>query len=267
MTARAPVLYLPHGGGPMPLTDDPTHAELRAFLQQVPERFPTPRAVLLISAHWEAPRASVYDDPAPELLFDYYGFPPPTYHYRYPAPGEPALADRVQALLTDAGIEAATVQGRGFDHGMFVPMMLLWPQANVPCVQLSLIRGLDPQAHLALGRALGALRDDGVAIVGSGMSFHNLKAIFAGAVPQQVEASDAFDGWLVETVTMALSPEEQRARLADWDTAAPHARFCHPREEHLLPLHVCAGAAGFANAELIFNRPLMGHRVSGFGWF
>jgi aromatic ring-opening dioxygenase catalytic subunit (LigB family) len=266
MSTRAPILYIPHGGGPLPLTGDPAHAELTAFLTSLPERFDKPRAIVMISAHWEAPRVSVYDDPAPELLFDYYGFPPETYHYRYPAPGKPELADRVQELLSEFGFEAATLQGRGFDHGMFVPMLLLYPEADVPCIQLSLIKGLEPRAHLDLGLALKTLREDNVAIIGSGMSFHNLRALFAGPDPRLVEASDAFDGWLVETLTTALSEQEQRQRLTYWEQA-PNARFCHPREEHLLPLFVCAGAAGFSNAELIFNRPLMGHRTSGFGWF
>jgi len=266
MSTRAPILYLPHGGGPLPLTNDPSHAELKSFLQTLPERFPKPRAIVMISAHWEAPRVCVYDDPAPELLFDYYNFPLETYQYRYPAPGEPQLADKVQSLLTELGFEAATLQGRGFDHGMFVPMMLLYPEADVPCVQVSLIKGLDPRTHLDIGVALRPLRDENVAIIGSGMSFHNMRALLSEPDPRFSQASDAFDEWLVETMTSALSEREQRERLIEWEKA-PYARFCHPREEHLMPLFVCAGASGFTNAELIFNRVLMGHRVSGFGWF
>ena len=266
MSQRAPVLYLPHGGGPLPLTSDPSHAELKQFLTSLPERFEKPRAVVLISAHWEAPRVSVYNDPAPELLFDYYGFPPETYHYRYGAQGAPALADSLQTAFTELGFEAATIQGRGFDHGMFVPMMLLYPEADVPCIQVSLLKDLDPEAHLALGLVLRDLREENIAVIGSGMSFHNMRALLSAPDPRYSAASDAFDEWLVETMTQSLSEQEQRERLRQWESA-PNARFCHPREEHLLPLHVCAGAANFSNAELIFNRVLMGHRVSGFGWF
>jgi 4,5-DOPA dioxygenase extradiol len=266
MSALAPVIYLPHGGGPMPLLGDPSHADLIRFLQTLPERFARPRAVVLVSAHWEAPLPSVYLDEAPSLLFDYYGFPPQTYEYRYPAPGDPELAETIQGLLAIEGISSSAVEGRGFDHGMFVPMMLLWPEADMPCVQLSLIKGLDPERHLQLGEALQELRRRNVAIIGSGMSFHNLQALFAQDQSQLRQASADFNQWLIHTMSGEADDEARRAALAAWE-GAPWARFSHPREEHLLPLHVCAGAAACARAEVIYNAPLMGHNVSGFGWF
>jgi 4,5-DOPA dioxygenase extradiol len=266
MGQPAPVMYLPHGGGPMPLLGDPSHAGLVDFLRKLPGRFAPPKAVVLVSAHWEAPLPSVCQDAAPALLFDYYGFPPETYGYEYPAPGDPALAGELGTMLENAGITGQTVSGRGFDHGMFVPMMLMYPRADMPCVQLSLVKGLDPEVHLELGEALAKLREQGVAIIGSGMSFHNLRAISSGEHPQLRTASDEFHEWLKDSVCYGGADRDRRQALASWEQA-PWARFAHPREEHLLPLHVCAGAAGYAPAELIYDSPLMGHRVAGFGWF
>jgi 4,5-DOPA dioxygenase extradiol len=266
MPDLAPVMYLPHGGGPMPLLGDPSHGDLMDFLRHLPAQLNSPRAVLLVSAHWEAPAPAVCTDAAPALLFDYYGFPPETYEYRYPAPGDPMLARQVAERLRSAGISCTEVADRGFDHGMFVPMMLMYPQAEMPCVQLSLVKGLDAEQHLQLGEALAGLREQGVAIIGSGMSFHNLRAIGSGVHPQLRTASDEFHHWLTSSMQAGTGREQRRQRLAEWEQA-PWARFAHPREEHLLPLHVCAGAAGYQDAELIYDSPLMGHRVAGFGWF
>lgn len=268
MTTLSPVVYLPHGGGPMPLMGDPAHASLIHFLQGFGAHYPKPAAIVLISAHWEAAVPSVMSDANPELLFDYYGFPPATYRYQYPAPGKPELAQQVRELVEDGGFDCKLVSERGFDHGMFVPMMLLYPDADIPCVQLSLLKGLNALEHIRLGECLAPLRARDIMIIGSGMSFHNLPALFAGEQPRYRAASDQFDTWLVTTLTdPGLSRAEREEALAHWE-AAPNARFCHPREEHLLPLHVCFGAAKDSgqDAEVLFNEILMGHKVAGFGW-
>ncbi len=249
----------------MPLMDDPAHHGLIAFLRGLGTQYPKPAAVLLISAHWEARMPALNAAAAPPLLFDYYGFPPETYRITYPAPGQPALAAHVGQLLQLSGFTCDLVRDRGYDHGVFVPLKLIWPEADVPVVQLSLIKGLNAEQHIQLGRCLASLRAQDVAIVGSGMSFHNLQAIFAGERPELRAASDQFDAWLRETISNPVLAEAQRsAALAQWQTA-PYARFCHPREEHLLPLHVCYGAAG-GPGKVLFNEALMGHKVSGFGW-
>jgi aromatic ring-opening dioxygenase catalytic subunit (LigB family) len=214
-----------------------------------------PRALLSISAHWEEPAATVMTSAAPPMLYDYYGFPASAYELRWPAPGDPALAARVQALLAAAGLESAADATRGFDHGTFVPFMLTYPEADLPTIQLSLIRGLDPRAHLALGRALAPLRDEGVFIVGSGMSYHNMR----GFGPAGRAASLAFDGWLRETT--ALGPEKRDDRLTAW-AEAPSARAAHPREEHLLPLMVVAGAAGADRGHVAYEDTLFGVQIS-----
>lgn len=259
---RMPVVFVPHGGGPWPFVDlgmDPEgYADLAAYLRAVRDVPPVrPTAVLVISAHWEEAVPTVQTAAHPPLLFDYYGFPPESYRLTWPAPGSPALAARVRALLGAAGFATGEDPARGYDHGTFVPLKLTWPEADLPVVQLSLVRGLDPAVHLALGRALAPLRDEGVFIVGSGMSFHNLRIFFDRRAAAPV--AQAFDTWLGAAAT--APPAERDRRLAAW-TEAPAARQSHPREEHLLPLMVVAGAAGEDPGRVAWNGTVMGLRLS-----
>ncbi|QSQ21115.1 dioxygenase [Pyxidicoccus parkwayensis] len=259
---RLPVVFMPHGGGPWPfvdmgIDDKAGMAALTEYLQSVRTLPKTPpRALLVISAHWEEPVPTVMTSARPPMLYDYYGFPPASYQLTWPAPGNPQLAARVRELLGAAGFQTAEDAQRGYDHGTFVPLKLTYPEADVPTVQLSLVQGLDPEEHLALGRALAPLRDEGVFIIGSGMTFHNLRAFFH---PGALGASEAFDAWLRETAT--LDPKARDARLLAWDSA-PAARQSHPREEHLLPLMVIAGAAGADPGTVAYNGTFMGVRLS-----
>ena len=257
--SRMPVVYVPHGGGPWPYVDLPMFRDmdlggLRQYLEGL-RHLAAPKAVLVISAHWEAPVPTVQSSAHPPLLFDYYGFPPESYALTWPAPGDPQLAARVRALLADAGIPSAEDPKRGFDHGTFVPLKLTWPDAQIPTIQLSLKQGLNAAEHLAMGRALRPLRDEGVLILGSGMSYHNMRG-FGGRARA---TSKRFDDWLGETAI--LSPQARDERLANWENA-PAARECHPREEHLLPLMVIAGAAGQDVGTVPFNEVAMGVFVS-----
>lgn len=265
-----PVLYIPHGGGPLPLLDDPSHQPLTRFLQGLGTSLPKPAAILVISAHWEEALPTVQAAPVPDMLFDYYGFPPESYDYRYPAQGAPALAEQIAETLTKSGIDATLDRERGFDHGVFVPLLLMYPQANIPTLQLSLIKGLDAEQHLALGEALEELREQNVLILGSGMSFHNLPALMQEirggqeATSGARQESDRFHQWLKESLNLDVAAS--KPRLANWQTA-PGARFSHPRAEHLMPLMVCCGAAGTdARPGIIFDEPLMGHHVLGVQW-
>ena len=240
-TLALPTFYLSHGGGPWPWMEGPrydAHRKLEAALQQLPQLVGvTPKAVLMISAHWEEADFAVMSHPNPPMLYDYNGFPENTYRIHYTAPGAPKVAERVRGLLQSAGIAARLDPVRGFDHGAFVPMAVIYPDASVPVVQLSLKRGLDPQEHLAVGRALATLRNEDVLIVGSGSSYHNLRMLG----PEAKEPSAAFDDWLQRTLE-GTNFAERTAALAAWE-AAPSARVAHPREEHLLPLMVAVGAA------------------------
>jgi len=261
-TPRMPVVYLPHGGGPWPFVElgfssDAENEALTAYLQSLASLTPEkPRALLVVSAHWEAKEPTVMTGTRPPLYFDYYGFPPESYRLTWPAPGDPRLAARVRELLGSAGFASAEDAERGFDHGAFVPLKLTYPNAEIPTVQLSLKAGLDPAEHLAMGRALAPLRDEGVLIVGSGMSYHNMRG-FGGAGKA---ASEVFDAWLHATVVEDHAARD--AKLTAW-TTAPSARQVHPREEHLLPLMVAAGAAGADRGSVAFAGSYAGVRVSG----
>ncbi|PIW60418.1 class III extradiol ring-cleavage dioxygenase [Shewanella sp. CG12_big_fil_rev_8_21_14_0_65_47_15] len=259
-----PVLFVPHGGGPLPLLNDTNHHELRAFLSSVAVNIPTPKAIVLITAHWEEAQVTLSSHPHPGMLFDYYGFPPEAYQLSYPASGEPALAEKIASLLTANGIAVKLDDQRAFDHGTFVPLTLMYPEANIPVVQMSLVQHLDPNAHIAIGEALASLREQGVLIVGSGMSFHNMRAFFSSD-PKVLPRSQAFDDWLTQVLTVEQS--DAKSQLMHWQSA-PEARFSHPREEHLLPLHVCFGAGQFhsSQAKHQFSGVLFNTAISGYLW-
>jgi aromatic ring-opening dioxygenase catalytic subunit (LigB family) len=264
MSTRQPSWFIPHGGGPCffmdwsPIGPADTWNGMEGFLRGLLDGAPQPRAVLVISAHWEAPAFTVNTAAQPALLFDYHGFPEHTYRLRYPARGDPALATRVQRLIAEAGLPASSIDDRGLDHGVFVPMLLIDPPAAIPVVQLSLREGLDPAEHIRLGRVLAPLRDDGVLILGSGMSYHDVRALMRGNSAQDAQT---FDDWL--TAAVIDTPERRDAALIDW-AGAPSARAAHPREEHLLPLMVAAGAAGDDRGARVYSEPIMGNRVSAY---
>lgn len=243
MSTNTDVLFISHGGGPMPLLGDPGHSEMVDRLTEVAATLRKPSAILVISAHWEESVPTITSGTNPSLIYDYYGFAPESYEIRFPCPGEPVLAVQIHEALRKGGISARLDDQRGFDHGLFVPLKLMYPQADIPCVQLSLVSSLDASTHLAIGRALQALDCDNLLVIGSGFSFHNMRAFFAPNTPEIQASNEAFEDWLEETCSDAGMDESERAeRLTHWGRA-PYARFCHPREEHLLPLHVCYGLA------------------------
>jgi aromatic ring-opening dioxygenase catalytic subunit (LigB family) len=260
-----PTLFVPHGGGPCFFMDpnggpsDPMWQPMEAYLEgligSLPER---PRAILLVSGHWEERDVTVNTGAQPGLLYDYSGFPAHTYQLRWDAPGAPDLARRVAGLIGDAGFAVGEDATRGWDHGVFVPMKVAVPEADIPLVQLSLRADLDPAAHIAIGRALAPLRDEGVLIVGSGMSFHNMRERGAHVTAQ----ADLWDAGLTAAVTEA-DPDLRAQRIAQW-RQLPLARFAHPREEHLLPLMVALGAGGADAAVCDFRGHVLGWTVSGY---
>jgi aromatic ring-opening dioxygenase catalytic subunit (LigB family) len=262
---RMPAIFLPHGGGPWPLLDGPLargHDRLAEHLRGIADTIAArPRAILMISAHWDEPVPTVMAAAHPPMLYDYTNFPEHTYRVRYAAPGSPELAARIGQLLDAAGIANAVDRERGFDHGAFVPLMVAYPDADIPVVQVSLRSDLDPEAHLAIGRALAPLRDEGVLVVGSGMSFHNMRAFFnkSGAV---LQAASEFDRWLAQTV-LQTDAAARDASLVLW-AEAPGGRIAHPEHDHLVPLFVVAGAAAGDTATHSFGDDVLGYPVSGF---
>lgn len=258
-TTRMPVVFLPHGGGPWPWIREMYDEKLAAYLAAIPGLPKTPpKALLVISAHWEERVPTVMTAARPPMLYDYYGFPAATYELQWPAPGSPEVATRVRDLLEKAGIETSANDERGFDHGTFVPLKLAYPDAQIPTVQLSLQAGLDPAQHLAIGRALAPLRDEGVFIIGSGMSYHNMRGF---RDPRATSLATEFDTWLRAAATS--EPAVRDRELAAWANA-PAARDAHPREEHLLPLMVIAGAAGADRGTTAYSGPVLGKAVSAF---
>lgn len=261
---RQPALFLPHGGGPcffMDWTWGPadTWKATQHFLEAIADSLPSrPKALLVISGHWEEPAFTAASSTAPKLIYDYSGFPQHTYQLTWPAPGDPALASRVAELLRSAGLPAVTDPKRGYDHGVFVPLKVAFPHAEIPVVTLSLDHSLDPALHIAAGRALAPLRDEGVLIIASGMSFHNLRGYF---LPHTAERAREFDTWLTNAVESPASA--RNALLARW-RSAPFAPYAHPREEHLIPLMVASGAGGDAAGERVFTDEPMGAQISAY---
>ncbi len=249
--ARMPTFYLSHGGGPWPWMKDrfgpmfdTLEKSLQALAPSLPER---PKAILMISGHWENPEFTLSSSPNPPMFYDYQGFPEHTYRIKYPAPGSPELAERVRALLAAGGVAAKLDPDRGFDHGTFTVAAVAFPQADIPIVQLSLRHGYDSAAHIALGRLLAPLRDEGILIIGSGVSFHN----FGKLSPEGTIPSRLFDAWLQKTLT-ASSAAEREDQLKHW-TDAPAARIAHPHEDHLVPLMVAVGAGLDEPGTCIYN--------------
>ena len=262
--SRMPTFFIPHGAGPCFFMDwNPADAwdRMRDFLSGIAATLPErPKAIVLVSGHWLESALSVTATARPSLIYDYHGFPAHTYELRYPAPGDPALAEDIVNLLNSKHMAASQDSSRGLDHGAFIPLKLMFPDADIPVVQLSLRRDLNAAAHLEAGHALAPLRDDGVLIVGSGMSFHNMRGY---GNPQFGPPSDQFDQWLVDAVE--APPAQREHALADW-ASAPAARLCHPprAEEHLLPLMVAAGAGADGKGEQVFSDRVMEVTLSAF---
>ena len=260
-----PVLFIPHGAGPCFFMDwQPvdTWYEMATFLEGISARLPErPKAILIISAHWQTAEFSITAGKQPNLIYDYYGFPEHTYSLSYPALGAPALAEQVSSLLTEAGVGNKQDAERGFDHGVFIPLKLMFPEADIPVVQLSLRHDLDPQAHIAAGQALASLRTEGILIIGSGMSFHNMRGYGHTSF---TEPSERFDEWLTNTVESADS-NKRLVALANWKNA-PHALDSHPlgAEEHLLPLMITVGAAGNDAGRKTYSEQVLKTQLSAF---
>lgn len=261
---RFPTLFIPHGGGPcffmepMPPQPRTLWDGMAAYLKGIDASLGRrPKAVLVISGHWEMPQVTFNIAERPGLLYDYYGFPEHTYKLKYPVSGMPRLATKIQNMLEDAGFKSGTDAKRGLDHGVFIPFLLVYPNADVPILQMSLQESLDPALHLSIGRALAPLRSQGVLIVGSGMSYHNLAAMFSGRGNAE---SESFDQWLGEAVADPASRDQQ---LIAW-RKAPGGPAAHPQEDHLLPLMVAAGAADGDAGVRTYHEAIMGKMISGF---
>ena len=265
MKPKPQILFLSHGGGPMPLLDDPMHTEMVDCLQKLASVLRKPSAILVVSAHWEEKLPTITAGANPSLIYDYYGFPEESYSITYPCKGEALLANKIQEQLERTGIVSNLDEKRGFDHGMFIPLKIMYPDADIPCVQLSLMDNLDPIQHVSIGQALQDLDYEDLLVIGSGFSFHNMKAFFALESAESKAMNESFESWLIDTCSNPnISEEERKNRFYEWERA-PGARFCHPREEHLLPLHVCYGIANGACTES-FQLKILNKKSSMYLW-
>jgi 4,5-DOPA dioxygenase extradiol len=261
---KATVLYIPHGGGPLPLLGEPGHKKMVEFLKGIPSQIPLPDSILIISAHWQEEEATITGGSNPDLIYDYYGFPEESYRIKYPAPGQPDLSKNICELLKESGIKSRIDSERGFDHGVFVPLKIMYPDADIPCVQLSLTAGLNPAEHIRLGEALRPLSNENILILGSGFSYHNLQEFFFSRGAKDT-GNEAFQKWLADVCTDGKSEENvRRNRLVEWEKA-PYARYCHPIEDHLIPLHVCYGMTKHS-ARLVFFDEVFGKRAVSLLW-
>jgi aromatic ring-opening dioxygenase catalytic subunit (LigB family) len=255
-----PSFFIPHGGGPCFFMDDPggIWTGMAAFLAALPTTLPgRPKAIIVVSGHWETSGFAFTGAERPPLIYDYSGFPPHTYQLRYDVPGAPVLAVRAAELLTRAGLTAVVDSRRGLDHGVFIPLKVAFPDADIPLIEMSVEKGLDPALHIAAGHALAALRNEGVLILGSGMSFHNMLGY---GDPRAMEPSKRFDTWLTQAVEQ---PGPQRAEALNAWAEAPEGRYAHPQAEHLLPLMVAAGSSA-AGGSRVYNELVMNTAISGY---
>jgi len=260
------IAFISHGGGPLPLLGDPGHQEMVEHLNYLAQIIQRPKEILVISAHWESNTFTITSGAKPDIIYDYYGFPNESYQLQYPVSGSPDLASQVHSAIKNQALPATLDADRGFDHGLWVPLTLMYPNADIPCVQLSLHESLDPKLHWQLGKALQDLNRPDRLILGSGFSFHNMKGFFEQPSTKAMQdANSSFETWLTETLlTKPLNAEEQQSRLFDW-SSAPGARMSHPREEHLIPLHVCFGAAQ-RSADEHFAVSILNRQSSTFLW-
>ena len=236
-----PSLFISHGGPNIVLSDTPA----RHYLKQLSSLLPMPKAIVISSAHFETEGVTVVTDAAPEMIYDFRGFAPGLYEMVYPAPGDPALAERVFGLLAEAGLSPGRAQKRGYDHGTWTPLKLAYPGADIPVVQVSIDPSRDATWHHAVGRALAPLRCEDILVIGSGHITHNLRAFFS-VVRQGAEPDPALPG-KVKAFTDWFADELSKGDtqvLLDWKRRAPFPEENHPTDEHLMPIFFAYGAAG-----------------------
>ena len=265
MAHKPQVLFLSHGGGPLPLLGHVGHKEMIDCLQRIAAQIKKPSAILVVSAHWEKDIPTITSAAHPPLFYDYSGFPEESYTIHYPCPGAPSLATQLHNVFEKKGLASKLDDQRGFDHGVFVPLKIMYPDADIPCVQLSLLNSLDPAEHVKLGEILQDVDHENLLVIGSGFSFHNMNAFFTPVTSESEKMNVSFDSWLLEICSNPDINEEERAqRLIQW-SQAPFADFCHPRAEHLLPLHVCYGFSQ-TSCSAVFQLRILNRQSSMYYW-
>ncbi len=261
---KSQIIYFSHGGGPLPILGDPTHETMVTFMKDLPTQLRRPEAIVVFSAHWEENTVTIQSGETPGMLYDYYGFPEEAYQITYPCRGNKPLAEKIADLLSQSSIDCRLDPQRPYDHGSYIPLMMMYPEADIPVIQISLHHGLNPVTHLQIGKALRPLLEDNLLFIGSGFSYHNMGGFdFRGRRIEDPLNND-FQNSLIDICCADSEDESTWDRLADWKQL-PGADYCHPRSEHLLPLHVCAGIGG-AQGNKIFDDYILGKRAVAFLW-
>lgn len=260
----ASILYFSHGGGPLPILGDPSHDKMIAFMKKIPDQIDKPDAIVVFSAHWEENKISIQSGSEHELFFDYYGFPEEAYKIKYPCKGDSDLANEIFRVLCENNIECKLDSKRPYDHGSYIPLIMMYPNADIPVIQVSLNHNLDPQIHIDLGMSLRPLKEKNILFVGSGFSFHNMQAFDFKGLEENDARNNTFQDSLIDICCKEEEHEKRLTQLKHWKEL-PNARYCHPREEHLLPLHVCAGIAS-SKANKVFDDYILGKRAVAFLW-
>ena len=261
---KGQIVYFSHGGGPLPILGDSSHDKMNEFMENLPNKINRPDAIIVISAHWEEDVVTIQSGSQPDIKYDYYGFPDAAYDIKYPCKGNRDLALKISGLLRDNAIECNLDDRRPYDHGAYIPLKMMYPKADIPVLEISLNHNLDPLTHLNIGKALKPLLKENILIIGSGFSFHNMKAFDFNGKNIQNEKNDAFQNKLVDLCCDQKYKEEIWKHFIDWENF-PSARYCHPREEHLLPLLVCIGLSEETGTN-IFDDYILGKRAIAFLW-
>jgi len=258
------VLYLSHGGGPLPLLGDSSHASMVKWLTKLPTLINKPEAIIVFSAHWEEDVVTIQSGLQPNLIYDYYGFPEASYHITYPCKGSPQLAQKIASLFASNGMQYRMDEQRPYDHGSYIPLTFMYPAADIPVIQVSLDHHLDPLTHLLIGKALRPLLKENILIIGSGFSFHNMTAFDFQGNNHPDPVNNAFQDNLINLCCGKQSEQEKFDTCINWEHLSG-ARYCHPREEHFLPLLVCLGLS-LHPGTTVFDDYILGKRATGFLW-
>jgi len=262
MAYKGKTLYLSHGGGPMPILNDETHLKMIEFMKEIPKKIEKPDKIIVISAHWEEKVITIQSGDNPDLMYDYYGFPKEAYEIEYPCKGDKELALQVAKLLEDNNIEYKMDENRPYDHGSYIPLKLMYEDADIPVIQISLNRNLDATTHLKLGKALRSLMKENILIIGSGFSFHNMERFDFYGRNLKDELNDSFQDKLIEICCDEDDEDKRWEGLNNWEEIRG-ARYAHVRQEHLIPLMVCLGAKG-NKGEKVFDDYIVGKRAVAF---
>lgn len=258
------VIYFSHGGGPLPILNDPSHYKMIEFMKNLPHKIPRPNSIVVISAHWEEDIVTIQSASKANIMYDYFGFPEAAYNIKYPCKVDVELSLRIAKLLKKDGIEYRLDDKRAYDHGSYIPLTLMYPKADIPVLQISLNHNLDPLTHINIGKALRPLLSENILIIGSGFSFHNMRAFDFSGRNSEDSINNIFQDRLIEICCKEKDEQKKLEHFINWERI-PGARYCHPREEHLLPLFVCAGLS-IGLGTKVFDDYILGKRATAFLW-